>query len=73
MKRVISSTAEVSKQSGILIQKAKILKKIYQFYKCIQKEICNVHILTCHAVVLPAITDGTVILHHTHAITVEAK
>jgi hypothetical protein len=31
------------------------------------------HILTCHAVVPPTTTDGTVILHHTHAITAEAK
>jgi hypothetical protein len=38
MERVISFTAELSKQSGILIQLAKMLKKIYQFYKFIQKK-----------------------------------
>jgi hypothetical protein len=31
MKRVISFTAEISNQSGILIQLAKTLKKIYRF------------------------------------------
>jgi hypothetical protein len=54
--------------SRTLIQLANILQKIYHFYTGIQKQICGAHVLTYHAVVLPATTSSTT--HHPTSITV---
>lgn len=51
--------------SKILNQLAEILKKVYHFYNVSQKQICNVHVFTPHAVVLPV---SAIILPHTGAI-----
>jgi hypothetical protein len=40
----------------------KISNKIYHFYEVPQKQICNVHMFTYHAVVLPASNSTTA--HH---------
>jgi hypothetical protein len=44
--------------SKILTQLAEISKKTYHFYNVIQKQICNVHVFTHDAVVLPASTSN---------------
>jgi hypothetical protein len=56
--------------SGILIQLAKILKKMYNFYKFIRKQVCNTHMFTCRVVVLSALPH---VLHHLGAIAIEAR
>jgi hypothetical protein len=51
-----------------------MLKKIYCFDKCIQKQICEAHMLTHQVVVLPAATKGIpIVLPHAGAITIEAS
>jgi hypothetical protein len=58
---------------GILIQPAKTSKKMYYFYKVIQKQIYNAHIFIQHAIVLPASSSSTTILPQAGATAVEAS
>jgi hypothetical protein len=59
-----------SQACGILIQPATISKKIYHFYKLIQKQICDMHMFICHAALA---AELTVILPRTGAITIETS
>jgi hypothetical protein len=58
---------------GMLIQLAKIWKKIYRFYEVFQKQMHNAHVFIHHVVVLLATTSIAVIFPHVGAITVEAS
>jgi hypothetical protein len=62
----VNSCIFITQISGILIQPARISKKIYNVYKVIQEQICDAHILTCYMVILPGTT--ACFLPHTTAI-----
>jgi hypothetical protein len=57
---IVQYIPSIQASSGILMQVAKISKKIYNFMKLLKKQSCDMHTFTCHALVLPATTSSTV-------------